>query len=349
MKRILLAEPRKFVFDEVETPRPGPGQALVRIKKVGVCGSDIHLYRDGNIGAIRMDRPLVIGHECVGDVVEAGDEEGRELVGKRVAVEPQLFCGRCEWCVSGMQNVCPNHTFLGLPPKDGGLQEYLVHPAHLLAPLPATVSYDGGVVLEPMAVALHAISLVKVKPGETVVILGVGVLGSCVLMALGLYKGLRVIAVDVLPDRLERARKLGAEHTILAAPGDRSDVVARVAAITGRRGAGIVVEAAGTDETMWNMCEVAGPGGHVAVIGTNPRDVVAMSSTSVRRKGLTLRFVRRSLNTLPDCIALSGKGALDPAALVTHTFAARDVEKAFVTVDKHADGVLKAVVDMEKW
>jgi L-iditol 2-dehydrogenase len=348
MRRILLAAPRKFITDDAPTPKPGPGEALVRISKVGVCGSDIHLYRHGRIGDIVVTSPLVIGHECMGEVASVGPGADSNLVGKRVAIEPQFFCGQCRWCVAGKTNVCPNQSFIGLPPRHGAMQEYLTHPAALLKELPDSVGDDAGVALEPLAVALHAVNLAKIRQGQTVVILGTGVIGTLVLMLVRLYRGLSVVAVDLLPERLERAKRMGAS-TVKAVSGKPKDAVAEIVRECGPYGADVVFECAGSDDTLWAMCEVAGPAGHVAVVGTHPENRISFSSGSARRKGLTLRFVRRSLNALPDCIKLAASGAVVPEGIVTHTFAAGKATEAFETVDGYKDGVLKAVIDMRIW
>ncbi len=349
MKRIVLKSPREFAVEEVATPSPGRGEAIVRIGKVGVCGSDMHLFRLGRIGDIRMTQPLVIGHEAMGTVDAAGEGVDASLVGRRVAIEPQDYCGRCRWCVAGLQNLCPQHAFLGLPPRDGAMQEYLAHPAHLLEPLPDSISDDAAVGLEPMSIALHAIRLVKIRPGLRVCILGTGVLGTCVLTLLSLYRGVRIVCVDQLHERLERALILGAAAAIEAAPGSTEATADEAREALGGFGADVVFECAGVADTLYNMAEVAAPGAHVAVIGSNPAGPVAFSSSSARRKGLTIRFVRRSLNTLGPVLDLAERGEIDPAAIVTHAFPASQAARAFDVVDTYADGVLKAVIDMREW
>lgn len=349
MKRIVLQSPRRFGVEEVDAPPPGPNEAMIRIQKVGLCGSDMALYRQFHIGEIELEGPHVIGHECVGLVEEVGHGVDRNLVGARVAVEPAIPCGSCQWCAGGLGNVCPTVQFLGLPPIQGALQECIVHPAHLLERLPQTISDEAAVVLEPMAIALHAVNLAKVRPGQTMVILGTGVLGTCVLALLALYKGIRVVCTDLLPDRLERAREMGAHVTIQADPDADEEVAEQIRSAVRGAGADIVFECAGARQTMWNMCEVAAPAAHLVVIGITEDDRIAFSSGTSRRKGLTLRLVRRSLRTLPQCIDLTRRGLIDPEKLVTHTFSATEVARAFETVDTYADGVLKALVDMEKW
>jgi len=350
MKSVVLASPLTLAVEDAERPRPGPGEALVRIRRAGICGSDIHLYRHGRIGDIVLDKPFVIGHECMGHVEEVGEGVGPELVGMRVAVDPAIPCGRCALCTAGLYNVCPTSPFIGLPDQPGAFQEYIVHPAHLLEPLPDSLTDEAGVVLEPLAIAMHAVNLAKVRPGQKVAILGTGVLGTGVLAVLGLYRGLHVVCADLRPDRLARAEDMGAAGTVLVEDGEPdSEPARRIGEAIGGLGADIVFECAGAHQTIWNACEIAAPGGHVMMIGISEDDRVIFSSDTARGKGLTLRVVRRSLNTLRSCIGLCERGAFDLGALVTHTFPARDVARAFEAVDRAEEGLLKVVVDMTQW
>ncbi len=354
MKKIVLDSPKTFRLQDAPSPIPGPGEALVRIRKVGVCGSDIHLYRTGAIGNVRALGPMVIGHECMGEVVDVGAESDKHHVGDRVAVEPAIPCGACRWCASDRSNLCTDIRFLGLPPVDGAMQQYIVHPMNLLRSVPDTISDGAAVMLEPLAVALHAVNLAKIRPDETAVILGTGVIGSCVLSLLRLHRDIRIVCVDRIGERLERATDMGADQAVLFGPdGEHNgpdaarDFTDRVHAATGERGADRVFECAGDADSLWHMVEVAAPGAHVAVIGSQPEDRVSFSSGSARRKGLTLRFVRRSLNTLDPCIRMVREGLLSPDRLVTHIFPATEVTEAFTTVERHTDGVLKALIDMD--
>ena len=347
-RQIVLESPRKFAVSETAIPAPGSGEVLLKVRRVGVCGSDMHLYRYGRIGRIEMSGPLVMGHECVADVAAVGEGVAADLVGARVAVEPAVSCGACRWCRAGLSNLCRQTRthFLGLPPTDGAMQQYLVHPAGLVAALPEEIDDNAAVMLEPMAIALHAVRLSKVAPGRRIVILGTGVLGTCVLALLRLYRGLHVVCVDLLADRLKRASAMGADGVVEAREGDREAVAREISDAVGAEGADIVFECAGAGDTLWHMCEVAAPGAHVIVIGSNPDDTVAFSSGVARRNGLTLRFVRRSLDTLEPCIDLAAQDILAPGDLVTHEFAATDAAAAYDLVVRAAAGVLKVVIDM---
>jgi L-iditol 2-dehydrogenase len=349
MKQILLESPRHFVIHEAEVPTPGPGEALLRLTKVGICGADVQMFRLGHVGGKGGDRPFVTGHECVGQVVEVGDGVDEGLMGSRMAVDPTITCGQCAWCIRGIYNVCPNSLFLGHLPAAGAFQEYLAHPVRLLAQLPDSISDEAGVMFEPLAIAMHAVNLAKIRPGQQVVVLGTAVIGMCVVQLLGLYPSLHVTCVDLVPDRLERARQLGADATVQPQSSTGEKLAEEIKAVIGERGADVVFEAAGVDATQYAMCEIAAPAAHVAIIGCNPTNRVAFNAGSARRKGLTMRFVRRSLHTLPTCIELTERGLIDPAALVTHVFPASKIAEAFDVCDRCADGVLKALLDFEEW
>lgn len=346
MRRFVLKSPREFGVEEASVPEPGPGETLVRIRRVGICGSDLHLFRQGRLGGVEAGSSHVIGHECTGRVEAVGPDVDPDLEGTRVSVEPAIPCGECRWCRTGLYNVCPHGDFIGVPPTLGALQDYMVHPAHCLHPLPDDLSDEAAVVLEPMAIALHALNLSKVKTGQSIAVLGTGCVGTCVLALLNLYKGTHVVAADLEDDRLERAKELGADATVNATGLDDEEAAERVLEELPEQGAELVFECCGEDQTLWNMCEVAAPLGHVMVVGSNHADEVDFASSASRRRGLTLRFVRRSLHTLEPAMELAQEGHLDLEDLATHVFPADKMQEAFETADQRKDGVLKAIVDM---
>ena len=348
MRRIVLQAPGRFEIEEAPVPEPGPEQVLLRIRRVGICGSDLHLFRQGTLGGRETGGSHVIGHECTGRVDAVGRNVDPHLKDTRVSVEPAIPCGECQWCRTGQYNVCPNGDFLGLPPTPGALQDYLVHPARCLHPLPDDVSDEAGVVLEPMAIALHAVRLSKVRPGQSVAILGTGTVGTCVLELLRLYGATRVVCTDLVDDRLQRARQMDADGTVNATGLGLEEAAARVRSELPDRGADVVFECCGEEQTLWNMCEIAAPLAHVVVVGSNRDDRVRMASSTARRRGLTLRFVRRSLHTLEPAMELARKGDVEVEKLATHVLPADRTQEAFKTADKRRDGVLKAIVDMTR-
>lgn len=343
MQAVCLVGKERVECLSVPEPSLRAGDALVRVLQVGICGSDIHLFRDGAIGDVRAHLPFVLGHEAMGIVEEVASPEYAHLVGKRVAIEPAVPCLRCEFCLRGDLNLCPNHTFLGLPPRAGAMQERIAHPAHLLEPVPDTLSDAETVLLEPLAIAVHAVDLGKVLTGRSVAVLGCGTMGLSVLMVLKQIGVYPLFCTDLLEHRLEVARDLGADVTVNA--GER-DVVAEARQLTGGRGFDYVFECAGVDDTQWQMAQIAAPGAKCMIVGTNPAGHVRLEGSAARRKGLTFFMVRRSRLTLKRAITLVLQGRVPLARLGTHVFPVSQCQQAFETARYYRHGVVKAFIRM---
>jgi L-iditol 2-dehydrogenase len=347
MRQAVLEKAGRFRLTEAPRPAPGEGQVLLRVKAVGICGSDLHLFREGKIGDVPIERAegrFIPGHECMGVVEECGPGVDRKLVGARAAVDPMAPCGRCEICLKGDQNLCPQVIFLGHPPVAGCLQEYVVLRADQVTPLPAELGDDAGVILEPLGVALHTIRVGKIKPGGTAAVLGCGPIGLCCTMLLARMGVSTVLATDLLDERLDLAREFGARETVNAA---KADPVAAVRRLTGGRGVDYVLECAGAASALEQTAEVACVGGRVLVLGipAADEDRVFFKHSSARRKGLSIFMVRRSNQTLRECIrwALADRLPLD--RLVTHHWKLDQVQQAFDAVAGHVGGVVKGIVN----
>lgn len=341
-RRTTLTAPRTLQFTDDPRPSPGPGEVLVELTAVGICGSDVHWYTEGRIGDTVVKGPLTLGHEPAGKVVEVGTGVDRGLIGKRVAIEPAIHCGHCKFCIEGHTNICPDVKFLGTPPIQGAFRQLMTHPANLIVELPATVSDDLGALLEPLAIGLHAVDLLKLRLGSTVVIQGAGPVGLCTLLAARLMAPARLIVVEPLAYRRELARTLGAD--LVFDPAD-PNLVAEVRKATGGYGAQYVFEAAGTVESFRLMVDLAEPGAKIAAIGIEPGDRFEFSNSVGRRKGLTIFMVRRSRHTLERAIAITHGRYWNPEPLVTHHVGLGDLARSMEMVHAYGDGVLKAMVD----
>jgi L-iditol 2-dehydrogenase len=345
MKRAVLTAPGRFEVEDAPMPSPGPGEALLRVRGVGVCGSDLHMFNEGSIGGITIAEaggPFVPGHECVGVVEQIGPGADESLLGRRVFVEPQINCGRCRWCLAGKPNVCPQHTFLGLPPRGGTLSEYLVHPARLCEPLPAEIDDDDAVLLEPLAIAVHSLDRLGVAGGCPVAVLGVGPIGLTHVILLARSGVAPLIVTDLLDERLELARQLGATHALNPR---RDDVVAAVGELTGGAGADFVFECAGQDETFHQMAEIAAPGGRVGVVGIPADDRLAFRHSAARRKGLDVLMIRRANRTFERALRRTLAERLPLSRLATHHWPLEGVQQAYETAARYRDGVIKAIVN----
>ena len=348
MRQAILTAPANFEIADAPAPEPGAGEALVRVCAVGVCGSDLHMFKEGSIGGITIadaGGPFVPGHECVGVVEDVGDAADGSLVGRRVFIEPAINCRTCRWCKSGKPNVCPHHTFLGLPPQQGCLCELMVHPARLCEPLPDEIDDDAAVLLEPLAIAVNSLDRVAPVEGGSVAVLGVGPIGLTHLMLLARAGAEPLIATDVLDYRLELAAKLGATHTFNPT---RDDVVAEVSALTGGHGAEFIFECAGQPDTFAQMVEIAGPAGRVGVVGIPAADALAFKHSSARRKGLDILMIRRACLTFDRALDSALAHQLPLGQLASHHWPLGKSQQAFETAAYYRDGVIKAIINPQE-
>jgi L-iditol 2-dehydrogenase len=301
-------------------PLPGPGEALLRVTAVGLCGSDLHWFVEAGIGDAQLARPLVLGHEFAG-VIENGERRG-----ERVAVDPAIQCGACQFCLEGNPNLCAALRFAGYETEDGALREYVAWPTRCLYSLPDSLTDADGVMLEPLGVAIHAVDLGHLKTGMTVGVFGCGPIGLLVLQVARAAGATRLIATDKLPHRLEAARSFGATAVFQATDGQES---AEVLAATNGRGVDVSFEVAGENEAVETAIAAAKPGGRVILVGIPAEDRTAFTASLARRKGLTIKLSRRMKRVYPRAIRLVESGMVDVRSLVSHRFPLEEFDRAF--------------------
>ena len=343
MKAMRLYAPRDLRLDGVPEPEPGPGEVLVRIRAVGVCGSDVHYYVDGHIGDTWAPYPFVLGHECAGEIAALGPGVEGPPSGTRVAVDPAIPCGECEVCLEGNPNCCPDVGFLSTPPVPGALSEWIVHPAHLCVPLPDALDFADGAMLEPLGVVVHALTLAKVRPGDTVAVLGAGPIG---LLAVRLAQRSGASAVylsEPIPARRALAAEMGA--SAVCDPG-AVDPAGWLLERTRGRGVDVAIEAAWGGEAVGQAVRMARYAGRVVVVGIPRDDRVAFPANAARRKGLTILMSRRMKHTYPRAIVLVERGVIDVRTPITHRFPLERAAEAFELVASLQDGVVKAMIEV---
>jgi L-iditol 2-dehydrogenase len=318
-------------------PQPGPDEALVRVTAVGVCGSDVHWWKEGHIGGDWIVSPLVLGHECAG-VIESGRRKG-----ERVAIDPACPCGQCEFCLEGNPNLCSALRFAGHAPHDGALREYIAWPERCLVPLPDSMSAIEGVMLEPLGVALYSVDRGSVKPGMSVGVFGCGTIGLSVIQVARAAGATRIFATDLpgMPHRIQAARSFGAEVIEV----DNGHEVEGILKATGGRGVDVAFEAAGDPEAVEAAVAAVKPGGHAILIGIAREDRTAFTASTARRKDLTIRVIHRMKHTYPRAIQLVQSGHVDVRALATHHFPLAEVTRAYATAEKR-EGI-KIIVDCQ--
>jgi L-iditol 2-dehydrogenase len=331
MRAARLHGARDVRVHEEERPKPGPGQVLVRVEAVGLCGSDLHWFEEGGIGSSRITRPIVPGHEMA----------GRTEDGRLVAVEPAIPCERCSLCLEGHPNLCPAIRFSGQGEDDGSMREWMAWPERCLFPLPEGLTAVDGAMLEPLGVAIHTVDLAHVRPGSSVGVFGAGPIGLFCLQVARAAGAARLAATDLArrPHRLDAARALGAE-AFVAEDGREAPAVRKA---VGGHGLDAAIEAAGVQAAVDAAVESVRPGGRVVLAGIPSDERTSVRVSSARRKGLTIVFVRRMKHTYPRAIALADAGRVDLRSVVTHRFPLAEAARAFEVASRR-DG-LKVVVE----
>ena len=314
-------------------PVPGPGETLVKVTAVGICGSDLHWWGEAGIGDARLAQPLVLGHEAAG-VISGGPERGR-----RVAIDPAIWCGTCRSCRDGYRNLCTRIRFAGHGGQDGAMREFLAWPSHLLPPLPDRLTDCDGAVLEPLGVAIHALDLGHVRLGASVMVVGCGPIGLLLIQVLRAAGAGRIVAVEPLAHRRLAATSYGADTCVdpagVIVPGDVHEVVGD--------GADVVFEMAGTGEAVELTMAAARPGGRVVLGGIPASDQIAFRASIARRKGLTIAMARRMNDVYPRAIGLVATGRVDTATLVTDRFDLGSAPDAFALATRRTG--LKVIIE----
>lgn len=337
-----LAGLRRIEVADAPVPGPAPGEVLVELTAVGICGSDLHYFRIGRIGAQVIEFPQILGHEPAGIVAALGKGVRGFEEGQRVALEPGISCGRCKPCERGRANLCYNVKFLGSPGFTGAFQRFLAMPASCVAPLPAGVDAALGSATEPLGVALHALELTRLSPGEAVGILGGGPIGLSVA-ALALERGARVAALsDPRPVRRRVAQKLGVK-----AACEPAGFVAAVRQQTGGLGADVIVECSGMPDAYDDAVQAAGRGARIAIAGISEIDFISLNPHEWRRRELEIVQVRRSNMTLPRVLEILARRDLKlrKAGFFSGETGLGGIQEAFERLEDRAANEVKIIVD----
>jgi L-iditol 2-dehydrogenase len=341
---------RDLRLEDLPRPTPGPGDVLLEVVCVGVCGSDVHYYLHGRIGSQVVTEPLMLGHEFSARVAGLGAGVEGLATGQLVAVDPGMSCGACEPCQQGHPNLCPNVLFCGTPPVDGVFAEYVVMPAANCYPLPGEIGPVEGAMLEPLGIALHSVDLAHLKAGQTVAVLGAGPIGLLIGAMARAAGAAEVYMTEPLAYRRRFALDYVADAALDPAVLDplTGDVVAQILRLTGGRGVDVAFEAAGAPETPQQAAAVTRIGGKVILVGIAPDENLAFQADTLRHKGLTVKLVRRMKHTYPRAIRLVQAGLVDLRPLASHLFPLERIVEAFEMVAAYEDGVLRAVIQISE-
>jgi len=332
---------------EVSTPVPGPGQVLVRVRAAGVCGSDLHGYRDSTQ---RPGQPIMKGHELAGQIAALGPGVEGLAVGQRVGVEPGhlVSCGHCRWCRRGDTQLCPDLGQMGgRRIHSTGFAEYSLESAANCYLLPDDLSIEEAAILDVYAVAVHAVHRVPVSPADTVAVLGTGAIGLATAQVARAAGAGRVIVVGRRAAPLELARQIGCDETVDASQVDAGK---GARALTGGLGADVVFEAVGgTAPTLVQAIEVAARGGRVGVIGAFQEPQI-LASQDCMRKEVSLHWawsygLWQGVPEYRIALDMLIGGRVAAAPLITHRFPLAHIGEAFAAAaDKRTSGAIKVLV-----
>lgn len=318
MRASVLVKQQTIEMQERPVPRPAADEVLVQVRSVGVCGSDVHYYKEGRIGEFVVSQPLVLGHEVSGVIVDVGAEVPEERVGERVAIEPQRPCRRCRQCKTGRYNLCEQMQFYATPPVDGTFCDYVVAPADFAHRVPDALSDHAAALLEPFSVGIWACTKARVEPGSRVFVTGAGPIGALASLAARSFGASEVIVTDLVESRRERILQFGATSAF-----DPRDPGFNVSGV----GADAFIECSGaTPAVLAGLDALRGAG--VAVLVGLGAEEMTLPVQQIMNKELTLTGVFRYVDTWPKAIAAAMQPGTNLDGLVTAEYSLEDAEAA---------------------
>ena len=330
---LLLDAGHNLTIEERPIPEPQSGEVLVKVAANGICGSDVHFYKDGRLGNCVVTTPYTPGHEASGVVAGVGEGVKTLREGDRVTVEPGFPCGCCAICRSGRYNLCKEMHFLSQPPIHGTFRDYITVPESFAFPIPDTLSLRDAAMTEPLAVAIHSVNRAGMRTGATGLIVGAGPIGLLTLQAFKAAGGGRAICVDLIDKRLDLARKLGAEETFF--PGD--PVLCDIA--------DAVFETAGSAEATAGLFGMARQGASVVQVGCPGGNFVKLDIATMMDKEINYTGIFRYANAYPAAITWLAAGRINTKELITHTFPFDKAIDAFNLAADHPKETIKVVVE----
>jgi L-iditol 2-dehydrogenase len=330
MRASVLVAQGQVRVEERPVPTPADDEVLIKVASVGVCGSDVHYYREGRIGDFVVDEPLVLGHEASGQIVAVGSNVPDSRIGERVAIEPQRPCRVCAQCAAGRYNLCPNMQFYATPPIDGAFQEYVTIQAPFAHPVPDSVSDDAAALFEPLSVGIWAARKAGIVPGSRVLIAGAGPIGVITTQAAKAFGAAEIIVTDPVAERRSMVERFGATTTL----DPRTDSVADL-------GVDAFIDCSGATPAVKAGITAVRGAGRVVLVGMGA-DEIALPIPVIQNRELTVTGVFRYTHTWPVATHLAASGQVDLESLVTGRFDLDHAEDA-LNADR-TPGSLKVMV-----
>ncbi|MCM8785011.1 MAG: NAD(P)-dependent alcohol dehydrogenase [Candidatus Omnitrophica bacterium] len=338
MKAAFLTRPYNIEIREIEKPDiKNEDDVLIRVKSVGVCGSDIHYYKEGRIGDFVVKEPLILGHETSGIIEKVGKKVKNLKEGERVAIEPGIPCRKCDYCKEGRYNLCPDVKFFATPPIDGTFCEYIVHPSDFVYKIPENISLDEATLIEPFSVGIHACNLVNLKPGEKVMISGLGPVGLLSLLSAKIYGGI-VYGIEKNDKRIEVAKSFGCEYVF-----DTKKIKIKEIKNSLKEKVDVVFECSGFSGLIEETLYWVKRGGRIVFIGLGT-DFVNLNVTKITNDELEIYGIFRYVNTYKKAIEIIDKNKIDLKRLISKNFSLDKVKDALEYIGKNSD-CIKVIVN----
>lgn len=345
MKAMMLTDIKKMELFAIPDPHIiNPKSVLLRVKSVGVCGSDVHYYRNGKIGDQIVTFPSVLGHECSAVVENVGSEVFDFAPGDLVAIDPAVCCFQCDQCQMGRYHTCRNLKFLAVPGQlQGCLSEFVVMPESNCFKVGKQFQADIAALVEPLSIGFYSVQQAGKIVGGKIGILGVGPIGLSVLQMAKIQIPGRIFCTDKLDYRLEIALKNGADW--IGNP-DKWNIAKEIQKEEPNF-LDAVFECCGQQAAINQAVEILKPGGKLIIVGIPEVDEIFFNINELRRKEITIVNIRRQNECVQPVIDLINSGKVEPNFMITHHFPFHEVATAFELVSAYGDGVVKAVIDMD--
>lgn len=333
IKSVKLEAPNQVSIQNVPLPSKKIDEVLIKVESVGICGSDIGAYKGINP---LVTYPRILGHEIVGKVLECGNNMPNNIkIGDRVIVDPYIYCGKCYPCSIGRTNCCADLKVIGVH-INGGMQEIISHPAHLITKVPDNVSLELLPLAEPLTIALHAIHRTNVKTGEFVTIIGAGAIGLMTALATKLY-GATPILIDILDKRLDYAKSIGIPYTINSLKENALEIIMK---ITNKQLSQVVIEASGANESIQNTLKYSSFAGRIALTGW-PKKETALPTNIITLKELDIYGSRTSKGEFEEALYLLSSGKFNPDNIVTKIISFDEIPEYIGKISNEPDNYLK--------
>jgi len=342
----VLKELRNFEFEQIPIPKASPRNVVIRIHTVGICGSDVHYWAHGKCGPFEIEKgkSLILGHESSGIIDSVGEGVTNLKPGDRVAIEPGVPCRYCECCRGGKYNLCPDVQFLATPPFDGSLANYIEHAADFCYKMPDHMTFEEGALLEPLSVGVHACRRAGIKVGSHILITGAGPIGLVQLLVARASGATKIIVTDIMENRLEVAKKLGADAVFKA---NDPDVLNKIKSFCPT--ISVTFECSGAEPALTLGIRATAPGGKIMSIGRSSKPLQNIPLFEAADKEIDIVGSFRYSDTYPQALELIASSQINVKSLVTHRYSLLDSQKAFEQAETGADGAIKiAIIVMDE-